>query len=285
MTRHLLAAVALASVSFAAVGNTVASGQEAALPPVAFEAASIKPNDGTSPGQRLNVQPGGRLIVVNLPARQLITFAYQIQPYQLINAPAWVNEARWDITATLPSGTVLGAPPGGGPGPVPRAMRTLLADRFKLVLRNENREQDIYALTLAREDGRPGPELKPAAPPCTPDGLAKLKDAPPEQVKGVFCGFRNLGPGRLVVTGMQMPAVANQLATRVGRFVVDRTGLTGGWDFTLTSAPDQGVGVPPDPNLPSLFTALQEQLGLKLEPTRAAVPVVVVETIEMPTPD
>lgn len=117
--------------------------------------------------------------------------------------------------------------------------------------------------------------------------------APPAGGPAVVCGIRTNGFGRVLGGGTSLSFLANGLSGQVGRIVVDRTGLTGGWDFELQFAPDPSRGplpaggdAPPfDPDAPSLFTALQEQLGLKLESTKGPVDVLVVDSVDRPTPD
>jgi uncharacterized protein (TIGR03435 family) len=221
----------------------------------------------------------------------LITFAYQIQPYQLIGGPGWIGESRFDIIAKL-EGDPPPTPPGAGPDPMMLALRTLLADRFKLVVHRETRELDIYALTMARPGGKPGAALKPAGPECSPESLAARRGAAPGTLPPLFCGIQNRGPGRIAMAGMPLSFYANFVSGQVGRFVVDRTGLTGNWDFELTFAPPQappGAAAQPagvvDPNLPDLFTALREQLGLKMDPTKGPVDVLVVDSAQQPVVD
>jgi uncharacterized protein (TIGR03435 family) len=256
---------------------------------VAFEAASIKPNDGSSPGQAIRIQPGGRFNVVNIPARQLITYAYQLQPYQLVGGPAWLTD-RYDIVAKM-DGEVTPSPVPGQPDRAMLAMRTLLSERFELVGHRETREMDIYALTVVKP-GQLGPALKRAAEDCSPEGLAARRGNPAPSATPFFCGLRGEGPGKLAMSGMPISFYANNLANQVGRFVVDRTGLEGRWDFTLTFVPRPPPGQPEsaappavDPDAPDLFTALREQLGLKLDATKGPVDVFVVESIEKPAND
>jgi uncharacterized protein (TIGR03435 family) len=166
-----------------------------APPPVAFEAASLKPADPATPQQLIQFQPGGRRSVVNIPLRGPITTAYSIQATQLVGAPAWVNNDRWNVTAKLPD-NLPPVPPGAGPtGHGVTALRALLVDRFKLKVHTEMKEMDIYHLVLAREDRKLGPELKQASDDCTPEGLARRKALPPEQQKPMFCGIQNRGIG------------------------------------------------------------------------------------------
>jgi uncharacterized protein (TIGR03435 family) len=291
MTRRLLVVGAVAIPAAMAVVTAPRPWAQEADQPVAFEVASIKPNDGSRPGQGIRVQPGGLFNVVNMPLRALITFAYQLQSYQLVGAPDWANDDRWDIVAKFDGDPPV--PPPGSPGAISLATRTLLADRFKLVVHRETREQDIYALTMAQPGGTPGPELKPAAQDCSPEGLAARKAAPPGTLEPIFCGIRAQGPGRIAFTGMPLSFYATFVAGAAGRYVVDRTGLEGRWDFNLTWAPEPPAGqLPPggaappiDENRPHLFTALQEQLGLKLEAAKGPVEVLVIDSVQRPDPD
>jgi uncharacterized protein (TIGR03435 family) len=175
------------------------------------------------------------------------------------------------------------------------AMRTLLTDRFKLTVHRETREMDIYALVIARADGRPGPAMKPSTQDCEAmmDAARRGKlPLPPGPNDPVRCGTRGT-TGRMQVGGMPLLSFANMLSGRVQRTVVDRTGLAGAWDFEINFAPESapipappGVELPPgDPTAPSLFTAIQEQLGLRLQSTKGPVEVLVVDRIEQPTPD
>jgi uncharacterized protein (TIGR03435 family) len=175
--------------------------------------------------------------------------------------------------------------------------RRLLAERFMLRVHRETRNLDAYALVLAKSGGNPGPGLKRSTQDCSPEAVRALagRASSPVSPAGVAtptCGAR-MSPGRLQVGGLPLTRVLGPLGGLTGRVVVDRTGLTGEWDFELTFAPDGGRGVPPgaggaslpDPDLPSIFTAVQEQLGLKLEPTSAPVEVVVIDGADRPQPD
>jgi uncharacterized protein (TIGR03435 family) len=263
--------------------------------PLYFEAASVKPSDPANPpGQGIRRQPGGRFNTFNSPARLLITFAYQIQGYQLMGGPDWINGERYDIVAKM-EGDPPAIIPGSGADHMMLATRTLLADRFKLKIHKETRELDIYALTMAKAGGKPGPKLIPARGGCSPEELAARRGAPPPGPGGpppVICGIQQ-GPGRIRFGNYPLELFARSISGRVGRAVVDRTGLTGNWEFELEFQPEvqpgqlpPGAAPPPiDPDAPSFFTAIQEQLGLKLDSTKGPVEVWVIDSIERPTPD
>ena len=289
----------LASVGAAGIVSLHAQAPAAQTVNPTFEVASIKRNTSGSGNVSIGIAPGGRLTFVNIPARTLITRAYQLQPYQVIGGPAWLGNDRFDVIAK-----------NQGDAPPAQAnlmLRALLADRFKLVVRNETRELPLYYLVTARPDGKPGPELKPAAVDCA---AGRGRGGPPAGAPGgpgpvagpapgaAGCSMM-IGAGRIIVGAQPLSALVNSLATQVGRPVLDKTGLTGSFDLTLSFMPDAGgrggpigpppPGVPPlppvDPDAPSLFTALQEQLGLKLESERGAVDVIVIDSVEQPTED
>ena len=258
--------------------------------PISFEAASIKPNKTGDGNRVIRRQPGGRFNAVNVPARFLITFAYQLQGFQLIGGPDWLGNDRFDIVAKM-EGDPPPMPPGSGPDPMMLAMRSLLAERFKLVVHRETRDLDIYALIMAKPGGKPGPALKASTIDCAAQLAGRRGGgAPPGPNDPVLCGSRQ-NFGRIQFNGMPLSIFANGIAGQVGRMVVDRTGLSGNWDFELTFAPERPLGAPGaepppvDPNAPTLFTAIQEQLGLRLDPTKGPVDVLVIDSIQQPTPD
>jgi uncharacterized protein (TIGR03435 family) len=227
-----------------------------------FDVVSIKRSAPDAPPGSGGVQPGGRYRLANGPTRILIGVAYPAAE-EIIGAPDWVTYENYDVTAV-----------GGASATeddVAAMMRSMLALRFKLQGHIEKRERPVYALTLARGDGALGPNLRSSTCTDADDGKAP-------------CVAR-FGRGFITAGGFSMEWLAVNLRGGAGRPVVDRTGLTGGYDFTL----DYSFGPPPldstPDGKPSIFTALQEQLGLKLEPAQAPLPVVVVERIERPLPD
>jgi len=243
-----------------------------------FDAASVKRR--TEPGGGFaGRQPGGRFTAQGVSLQDLIVFAYEIQPYQIVGGPRWLDTERWDVTAAGATGT---------PADVLVALQRLLADRFSLVTRRDTREMPVYALVLARTDGRLGPQLKRSAVDCATMRAEALRTGviPPAaricQVQGRI--------GSIEMGGSPIADVTPLLSTRLQRTVIDRTGLAGPWDLTLTYTPEPSQiapgavapGAQPafDPNGPSIFTAVQEQLGLKLESTRAPVSVLIIEGAE-----
>lgn len=266
---------------------------------LSFDTVSIRPN--TTPvvvadDQEISISPGGTLRVVNMPLSFLITFAYPIQGFQLDGGPAWVASDRFDIVGR--PGQELPPRTPGGPDPVRLMIQALLEDRFKLALRKDTRQMPIYELILATRDGTPGPQLRPAQADCAALEAAIAGGTPPPPPPSTGPGCRTGGRmGRLTFGGQPLTAFASLLSRLTQRVVVDRTGLPGNWEFELTfsSDPSQlplppGATPPPaapeaDPNGPSIFTALEEQLGLKLQPTRGPVEVYVIDRAERPTAD
>jgi uncharacterized protein (TIGR03435 family) len=261
-----------------------------------FEVASIKRNEGADNRVALMTQPGGRVTATNVPLSMLIRFSYQLQDFQIVGGPDWIDSHRFDIVAKAEGDIPLAGP--GTMGPVQLMMRSLLAERFKLGAHMEKRDMPIYALVTARGDGRLGPQLTRSTVDCKAIMAARGRQGPPPPPppgERMQCGFR-IGPGRMTGGGFPLSQLATSLAGFVQRIVVDKTGLEGDYDIDLTYTPDQatmgslkiaGAPNPPpgDTGGPSLFTALQEQLGLKLESTRGQVDVLVIDHVEGPTPD
>ena len=267
-----------------------------------FEVASVKANKSGDNRIGIGFQPGGRFRATNVPLRELISAAYGTpQPlpvFQITGGPKWIESDRFDIVAKAPGDPQPG--PNGPPTAMFAMLRTLLADRFQLILHRESKEMAIYALVPARADGKLGPQLKPAATDCAAMmAAARGRGAPPPPPapgERMPCGMR-MFPGNLSGGSSSMVQLTNVLARFVSRTVVDQTGLAGNYDLDLQWTPDQmpqGRGDPPpgapalpaiDPNGPSIFTAVQEQLGLKLESTKGPVSVVVIDRVEHPTED
>jgi uncharacterized protein (TIGR03435 family) len=210
----------------------------------------------------------------------LLRIAYRIQPYQLVGAPSWISTKRYDLNAKVED----------SPAPSQQVfVRVLLKDRFKLAVHNETREMPIFALAVARTDGRLGSQLSKSAFDCAAY-LASPHD-PPQPGRTPNCATR-IGPGTLSGKAISMAQLATSLAPFVGRFTIDKTGLMGGFDVELTWTPDQvspsiaGGALPdsaPDSSGPSIFSAVQEQLGLKLISEKGPVPVLVVDHLEEPS--
>jgi uncharacterized protein (TIGR03435 family) len=270
----------------------------------AFEVASVKPNTSGEARVMIRTEPGGRFVAVNVPLRVLIRNAYGIaEDSRIVEAPGWIETARFDVVAQPPDGTAA-LIPGGAVGPMNLMLQSLLEERFQLVVRRETRELPMYVLARAG-GGTPGPRLRPTAVDCV-EILARLyppagrgpAPPPPAFVPGQAppCGSTG-GPGRLIAQGMTMTGLAANLAGRVQRIVADKTGLSGNFDLDLEWTPDpfQGSGaLGPPPGVPprivdgtglSIFTALREQLGLTLESARGPADVLIIERVGQPSPD
>ena len=219
-------------------------------PAPAFEVASIKPAPPQARGResvRTSVSVG-RLNYTNVSLSDLIGKAYSLQRPQ-ISGPAWLDTERFDIVARIPAGVRRDQ--------VPRMLQTLLADRFKLQSHNEEKQLPIYALVAAKN----GPKLQKAK---STSGLGG-----------------NLGPLREHVNGaVSMSQFADYLSFRLGRPVRDQTTLEGAYVIVLDWTPDSTASQPEAPSGPSIFTALQEQLGLKLAPEKGPVEVLVIDHVE-----
>ena len=271
--------------------------QDAAEP--AFEVASVKVNRSGDGRVALFGQPGGRFNATNVTLQMLISTAFGTpQPlpnFQILGGPEWIRSDRFDIVAKAPGDASLGPD-----GQMSLMVRTLLKERFGLVVHNETRELPVYALVMARADRRPGPQLKTAAVDCAAMGRGRGGAPPPMPQPGdperMLCGIR-LTPGNLAGGGSSMAQFAFAISRFVNRPVLEKTELAGNFDFDLRWTPEQMPPAAPagppgapllppiDPNGPSIFTAVQEQLGLKLDSTRGPVEVVVIDRAERPTED
>jgi uncharacterized protein (TIGR03435 family) len=274
-----------------------------AFPPVPleFEVADVKPSDPDGPpGARLQIQPGGRIDIHNLPLKFLIEQMWSIGDDMIVNAPKFMDTDKWDIVAKAPSAVATSGPTAGPNGPpvdidtLFGMLKTLMAERFKLTLHKEERPLDAYTL-LAGKPGSP-PKMKKADPASRThciEGLPFMSKNDPRDANPIL--------GRLLTCqNITMKQFAEQLQIVANGYVhspvLDSTGLEGGWDFTLnfsTIGQLQGRGddQPPagasgtssasDPNgALSLNDAIEKQLGLKLEKQKRPVEVLVIDHIE-----
>ena len=247
-----------------------------------FEVASIKRNNSGSTSASNRALPGGRVTVTNNTLRNMLRNFYRIQPYQLVGGPDWMNIDRWDIVAKAD-----GDPP---PERMIEMMKTLIAERFRLVMHQETREMPIYALVAAKSDGALGLQLHRSTTDCAAIfAEARARGSVPAAPRGgPLCGT-NMSPGRMATSSTTMSDLARNLSTVAGRIVIDKTGLPGNFDLELTwsgdAADGNAVNQPPPSDSPSLFAAIQEQLGLKLEPQRGPVEVLVIDSAQKPIED
>ena len=283
-------AAAIALLATIAIAQTSASRPADAT----FEVASVKLNRDGGPIAGLRRLPGGRFEATNIQLSALISFAYQLQNYELQGAPAWADADRWDVIARM-NGDAPPVPPGA-PDPMMTATRALLAERFKLLAHRETKDMDVYLLVKARADGQLGPALQRSTFDCL--GLQKSTDEAarggppppnPNTPDHMVCGMR-VSTGRVQFGGRPLSTFMNVLTTLTQRRVVDRTGLSGDWQFDISFAPPPPAAPGIQPSIPdsdaaSLFTVLQESLGLKLEAARVPMPVMIVDRVERPAQD
>jgi uncharacterized protein (TIGR03435 family) len=277
-----------------------------------FEVASVKPSN-PNPSGPLGAIPSilpalNRVTAQNVTLRMLVMTAYQKRPFQVVGGPEWINSDKFDINARAGEGTFT-------TDQLLERLQTLLADRFALKVHTETRDVPTYALVLARGDGRLGPKLKASADDC-PDlkvqqqqqlealargglqGLAAMMPKPGESRPCSFAPVPQQTPGAFGIraSGQSLATLTLLLTQLAGRPVVDRTGLTGAYDFELvidlqtllrlTAELGMSLAVPPNlPEGPSLMTLLQEDLGLKLDSQRGPGEVLVIDSAERPTPD
>jgi uncharacterized protein (TIGR03435 family) len=259
-----------------------------------FDVISIKPSQPGAQNRLPRISPG-RVELFNTTLKQLVASAYSrfpFDPREVVGGPAWIGSERFDIVATMER------PPQFDQtrmlGELNGMLRALLEQRFGVKAHNEQREGDVYILTLARSDRKTGAGLRQVPNACAA-ALKELSGAapPPPRSGPPPCSFGG-PPGKLIGTGVTMAMFSSVLSNNVGRQVVDRTALTGSFDIELNFDPASAAKAPPgappgptpiDDSKPSIFTALQEQLGLKLEPTRGPIDVLVVDQAERPTPN
>lgn len=267
------------------IAAAVAAGAQAP----AFEVASIKPNKSVLGGKLgMGFQPG-RLTARNYTLHELIEAAYGLRRQQIAGGPRWMDTDRFDVDAKGEFGLEAFLPGDDhSPATAYVMLQTLLRDRFMLAAHMEARVLPVYALALARRDGRLGPKLHRSDVDC---GVARQVkgERPMIEGKGPPCAFGPY-PGRLVGRAVAMPDVARVLTSFVDRIVVDVTGLSGNFDLELEAADVRppgplGPSARPSDTDQSIFSALPEQLGLKLVSTRAPVDVLVIDRAERPTQD
>ena len=285
----------------AAIPLRAQAQQPAPLP--RFEVASVKPSTGPT-GER--GQPGGFYTAtrtLKFFIADAFFFGTPLQISRVIGGPDWIDSALYEINAR--ASTPWQRSPDGPPRELFLMIRSVLEERFKLKTHMETRELPVYELVLARADGALGPQLRQSTTDCEAVIAAVRAGAPPPQRQPNEpppCGAMR-GPARVLAGGTTMTQFANMLTFVMAdangpagaadaRLVIDKTGLSGRFAFTLAWTPErmpEGTpppGLPPiDPNGPPLVTALQEQLGLKLQPARSRMEVVVIDSVEQLTPD
>jgi uncharacterized protein (TIGR03435 family) len=288
---RLLGAVGIVAVVGGIAG--VRAVQQALGSPV-FTVASIRANPSGGPTMS-RIQPGGRYTATNTDLSALIRNAYRLQRFQLVGGPSWLGTEHFDIVAKADGDLFSSDMVSSAPRPLELALRALLADRFQLVAHQETRPLPIYALVLSRADGRLGPKLTRSTSDCAAQVAATRAGAPPPpppaRGQAPPCGAA-MGRGRLLGDSLPLSILGSLLSPSLDRMIVDWTGLTGTFNLDLTWQSDQPLpgspgadAVAADPDAPSIFTAVQEQLGLKLEATTGPVDVLVIDHVEHPSED
>jgi uncharacterized protein (TIGR03435 family) len=277
-----LPVVAIEHVTRNPTPNSPEVSQKLPAAPSEFEVAAVKPSPAESRDRRWQLQAGGRVDMRGLTLKDLITFAWGISPDVLVGAPKWLDTNRFDIIARAPS-----------IGPAERQaltidelrpmLRTLVVDRFKLALHNEDRPVPVYAMTLPRH------ELK--ARKAEPGSIAECRSAPP----AAGAASKTMLTAVWTCHNMTMPLLAQRLREiapfYVDHMVVDATGLDGGWDFTVSwtpasllprgaQSPDGAPGAADPSGAMTLFEAVDKQIGLKLELQKRMTRVFVIDRVE-----
>jgi uncharacterized protein (TIGR03435 family) len=225
-----------------------------------FEVATIKPAAPNSDGHtHINYPPNDRFSATNITLLALMQWAYGMPEKQILDGPAWLASSRFDIQAEADIGDTMKSLTSEQGNELKRRMvQSLLAERFQLKLHSETRTLPAYDLVLAK-------------------GGSKLQASE--------SGGKSVGVGRTHFNGqgLGMTSIAEELSKITGRVVVDKTGLDGRYDFKLLWTADDAPAA--DGDAPTLFTAIQEQLGLKLESAKESVPVFVIDHVDQPTPN
>jgi uncharacterized protein (TIGR03435 family) len=290
----VLAAPIVFGLVNATPGRAQSQTENAAAMASAYKSASIKPHiagKGTVENVAIMFSPSG-FTARNTTLKRVIGVAYGVQDDLISGAPDWVNSEKYDIEVKSPDPAPEDAQkPGNGMG-VDRLglmLQAVLADRFKLTLHRETKDLSVYELVLAEG----GPKLQEAKPEyMNPNGINGPEGRLPER------RMMKMGPGELTGVGAALQPLVEQLSWQLGRTVLDKTGLTGTYDYSLRWTPGESEagmlklmgGKPAADRSPSsgssgptLFTAIQEQLGLKLEPQKAPVQILVVDQVEKPS--
>lgn len=244
-----------------------------------FEVASIKPNAANDHRVMIRMAPGGRFTATGVTLKQLMNQAYNVRDFQITNGPGWISSDAYDVNAKAADG----APDRITPDQLRPMLKALLAERFQLKVHTESKEMPVFALMV----GKGGLKVKelPARPPQTEGG--------PPQPRGMM----RMGRGQINAQGVTMTAFAQMLSQQLGRTVLDKTELKGEYDISLEFSPEPGQGggpfggPPPSPDSlpatgssgPTIFTALQEQVGLKLDSAKGPVEIIVIDHVEKPS--
>ena len=280
------------AIAFSLVGSlsTAASVAQSQTKKPAFDVTSVKPNHSGDLRARMEIQPSGGFAATNVSLRMLITNAYQLFNYQIVKAPDWVEKDRWDVAAKAEEGTIrpsLARSPGV-PSETQVLLQALIEDRFKLKAHKETRALAVYNLVAMK--GRVKMKLSPDQTPPPPLDNADIPQ--PYWGGGIPHGNVMQGPSNIQATGITVAELARSLSLALGRQVLDRTMLKGLYDVSLEWMPD--ISQPMDiydPTLPfprytgapSIYTAIEEGVGLRLVSAKGPVDVLVIDSVQAPT--
>lgn len=244
-----------------------------------FETASVKLAAPDARGTAIFMPPGGRLEVINMTLKALIENAYSIQPFQISGGPGWMDSDPYDISAKAERPVTREE--------ILRMLQSLLSERFRLTVRRTTKELPVYALVVARKDGKLGPQLTEAKKGgcMEPDPANPVASDPTR-----LCGHWMLSPDGMTLVGAPVSKMIPLLSRLLGRQVFDKTGLAKNFDVNIEWTPDQFQAMQPsrcgelrDSNGPSIFTVFREQLGLEFRSQKGPVEVLVVERAEKPS--
>jgi uncharacterized protein (TIGR03435 family) len=250
--------------------------------PIEFEVVSIRRHVEPSDSGGMRTPPDGTFTMTNSPMVSIIgtVSTERILLRNVVGAPEWLFAERYDLIAKPPQGATRDQ--------YPQMWRAMFAERMKLAWHLEEREQTTFALVLARRDGRLGPQLRPSTLECGPPPASTPPAAPPTRTDPERrCGLSMSGTS-IVSGGIALDTLVQSLSGLAGGPVTNRTGLQGFYAMSLTFSPQASRPEPGQLTVdaaPDFFTALQEQLGLRLEPEKGTVPVLVIDHIERPSPN
>jgi uncharacterized protein (TIGR03435 family) len=281
--RHLSGTVVLVVAAIAVAVMPVASQAPPAQKP-SFEVATVKPNASGDIRTLILGQPGGRFTVTNATLKMVMAAAYRVRDFQISGGPNWVATDRWNIEGKAEEGSIpqlTGPPDQTVPNPLMLMVQSLIEDRFQLKMHRETKDMPVYELVIEKA----GSKMK----------LSEDQTLPPLPQPGVPLtrGLMRVGRGSLGDNGIFFRNLVQVLSQQLGRTIIDKTDLKGLYDIKLKWTPELGQGPvalggadappPPDTSAPSIFTALQEQLGLKLESAKGPVEVLVIDSVQKPS--
>lgn len=264
----------------------VSSAQEKTAQRSTFDAASVRVNRSGFPGGTTDLRAGGQVRATNQTLDRILGVAYDVEIHRIIGGPDWMTRERFDVEARANTAV--------SRDETRLMLRSLLVERFRLNARLEPRMMPTYDLVMIRSDGSTGLGLRVASPAACVDRGPQPQRAPAGELPS--CGLMPTGPERMSGRSVPIDLLVTQLSSMTGRTVVNGTNLSGLFDVDLTWAMTEAQvaqlavltppgGTPPrfDPTRPGLFTAIQEQLGLRLVSSTGPVDVLVVESAERPT--